>query len=190
MDYSNYASQQSQPYSMYGLPTPDHQPQPHNDDALRDPFSLVRHLPYLIAMTDISWDFSTLTSLQNTYDQYVPGFDPSLRLDPSTSLVAPPPHSPPDSFTKHSISSNDVRYGSKPDPVTFDGEENQFADAGMGRSSSEEKESATPAQSKRKAQNRAAYVIFTLAVSSQFWLFPFHHASRSGSGVARLTSCK
>lgn len=51
MDYSNYASQQSQPYSMYGLPTPDHQPQTH-DDTLRDPFSLVRH-PSLITMTDI-----------------------------------------------------------------------------------------------------------------------------------------
>lgn len=46
MDYSNYANQQSQPYSLYGLPTPDQQPQPHNDDALRDPFSLVR-LPFL-----------------------------------------------------------------------------------------------------------------------------------------------
>lgn len=41
MDYSNFAGQQSQPYSLYGLPTPDHQPQSHNDDALRDPFSLV-----------------------------------------------------------------------------------------------------------------------------------------------------
>lgn len=52
-----------------------------------------------------------------------------------------------------------MNYGTKLDPVSFDGEETQFADSGMGRSSSEEKDSAAPAQSKRKAQNRAAYVI-------------------------------
>jgi hypothetical protein len=47
MDYNNYSGHQSQPYSLYGLPTPDQQPQAHSDDALRDPFSLVRrlHLP-------------------------------------------------------------------------------------------------------------------------------------------------
>lgn len=96
--------------------------------------------------------------LQNTYSgQYTSGFDPSFRLDPSSSLV-PPPHSPPDSFTKRSISSNDVTNNTRVDPASVDGEENQFADPGVGRSSSEEKETMTPAQSKRKAQNRAAYV--------------------------------
>lgn len=101
----------------------------------------------------------SLTSAQNTYNgQYFPGFDPSFRLDPSSSLV-PPPHSPPDSFTKHSVSSNDVNNNARMDPASIDGDENQFADPGVGRSSSEEKESMTPAQSKRKAQNRAAYVI-------------------------------
>ncbi|KAJ5684286.1 uncharacterized protein N7477_000631 [Penicillium maclennaniae] len=114
MDYSHYAGHQSQPYSLYGLPTPDQQPQSHNDDALRDPFTL------------------------NAYNnQYFPGFDPSFRLDPSTSLV-PPPHSPPDSFTKHSVSSNDVNH-TKTDPASIDGDE---------------------PQSKRKAQNRAAQRAF------------------------------
>ncbi|KAJ5198798.1 uncharacterized protein N7459_008643 [Penicillium hispanicum] len=137
MDYSNYGNQQPQSYSLYGLPTPDQQPQPQpsSDEALRDPFSL------------------------NTYNQYFPGFDPSLGLDPS-SFVPPPPHSPPDSFTKHSVSSNDPTHNAKSDPTSIDGDENQFADTVAGRSSSEEKESLNPAQSKRKAQNRAAQRAF------------------------------
>jgi hypothetical protein len=136
MDYSNYAGHPSQPYSLYGLPTPDQQPQSRSDDALRDPFTL------------------------NAYnDQYFPGFDPSFRLDPSSSLV-PPPHSPPDSFTKHSESSNDVNH-TKRDPASVDGDERQYIDP-AGQSSSEEKDNMTPAQSKRKAQNRAAYVTFPL----------------------------
>lgn len=97
--------------------------------------------------------------LQNTYnEQFFPGFDPSFRLDPSSSL-APPPHSPPDSFSRHSVSSNDVKSTARANPASIDGDVNQFADPGVDRSSSEEKESMTPAQSKRKAQNRAAYVI-------------------------------
>ncbi|KAJ5724137.1 hypothetical protein N7488_002172 [Penicillium malachiteum] len=135
MDYSNYAGHQSQPYSMYGLPTPDQQPPPHSDDALRDPFSLQQ---------------------QNTYNQYFPGFEGSLRLDPSSFV---PPHSPPDSFTKQSVSSNDPT-NTKPGPGSLDGDDAQFGDGGMMRSSSEEKESMTPAQTKRKAQNRAAQRAF------------------------------
>lgn len=80
-----------------------------------------------------------------------------MRIDPSSFV--PPPHSPPDSFTKHSVSSNDFGNNSKLDPSSIDGDENHYADIGVARSSSEEKESMTPAQSKRKAQNRAAYVI-------------------------------
>lgn len=45
MDYSNYPDNQSQPFSLYGLPTPDQQPQPPSDNGLRDPFSLVRYIP-------------------------------------------------------------------------------------------------------------------------------------------------
>ena len=78
-----------------------------------------------------------------------------MRLDPSSFV--PPPHSPPDSFTKQSVSSNDPNNNTKPGPASLDGDE-FFADGGVARSSSEEKESMTPAQTKRKAQNRAAYV--------------------------------
>ncbi|KAJ5888437.1 hypothetical protein N7495_008478 [Penicillium taxi] len=127
MDYSNYAGHQSQPFSLYGLPTPDQQP--HNDDAvLRDSFSL-----------------------NNYNQQYFPGFDP--RLDPSS--FGAPPHSPPDSFTKHSDS-----HSAKQEPSSIDGDENHLMDLSVERSDSEEKDSMTPAQSKRKAQNRAAQRAF------------------------------
>ncbi|KAJ5103783.1 hypothetical protein N7532_004312 [Penicillium argentinense] len=135
MDYNNYSGHQSQPYSLYGLPTPDQQPQPPSDDALGNPFSL------------------------NSYNQYFSGFDPSARLDPSSSFV-PPPHSPPDSFTKTSVSSNDPNSHTRAGPASTDGDDNQFVDPAVGRSSSEEKESMTPAQTKRKAQNRAAQRAF------------------------------
>ncbi|KAJ5094527.1 hypothetical protein N7456_010388 [Penicillium angulare] len=134
MDYSNYANHQPQPYSLYGLPTPDQQPPQQSDDTLRDPFSL-----------------------QNAYNQYFPGLEGSLRLDPSSFV---PPHSPPDSFTKHSVSSNDPNNHTKAESGILDGDENLYGDGGMARSSSEEKESMTPAQTKRKAQNRAAQRAF------------------------------
>ncbi|KAK4871302.1 hypothetical protein LT330_000539 [Penicillium expansum] len=83
-----------------------------------------------------------------------PGFDPSFPVDPS---FVPPPHSPPESV-KHSASS-DAANSQHTRLTSFDGDETQFADQILGRSSSEEKESA-PAQSKRKAQNRAAQRAF------------------------------
>ncbi|KAG0159480.1 hypothetical protein PDIDSM_7002 [Penicillium digitatum] len=83
-----------------------------------------------------------------------PGFDSSFPVDPS---FVPPPHSPPESV-KHSASS-DAANSQHARLTSFDGDETQFADHTLGRSSSEEKESA-PAQSKRKAQNRAAQRAF------------------------------
>ncbi|KAJ5294137.1 hypothetical protein N7508_008958 [Penicillium antarcticum] len=129
MDYSYYGPR-SQPYPLYGLPTPDQPPQAQPDEA-----------------------FAPL----NNYEQNFAGFDPSFRIDPSSSFV-PPPHSPPESFSKHSVSSNEAG-NQHTDPISFDGDEHQFADPSMGRSSSEENQSL-PAQSKRKAQNRAAQRAF------------------------------
>ncbi|CAG8939385.1 unnamed protein product [Penicillium salamii] len=125
MDYSYYNGPRSQPYSLYGLPTPNQQPP--QDEA-----------------------FAPL----DNFNQNFPGFDPSFRLDPSQSFV-PPPHSPPESFTKHSESSD--ANNQHTDPISFDGDEANLADPL--RSSSEEKDSV-PAQSKRKAQNRAAQRAF------------------------------
>ncbi|KAJ6187802.1 hypothetical protein N7519_002710 [Penicillium mononematosum] len=93
--------------------------------------------------------FAPLNNYQN-----LPGFDPSFPVDPS---FVPPPHTPPESV-KHSASS-DAANNQYTRPTSFEGDEAQFADPTLGRSSSEEKESA-PAQSKRKAQNRAAQRAF------------------------------
>ncbi|KAJ5095653.1 hypothetical protein NUU61_005009 [Penicillium alfredii] len=134
MDYSYYNAPQSQPFSLYGLPTPDQQSQAQAD-ALPDSFPL------------------------NNYDQNFPAFDPSFRLNPSSSLV-PPPHSPPDSYTKRSASSSEAAHNLSTDPTSLDGDGTQIADPGVGRSSSEEKDSGTPSHTKRKAQNRAAQRAF------------------------------
>jgi hypothetical protein len=80
----------------------------------------------------------------------------------------PPPHSPPDSYSKTSVSSHDPNNNTKPGTSSIDGDENQFGDPALGRSSSEEKESMTPAQTKRKAQNRAAYVITRARSQKQY----------------------
>lgn len=42
MDYSYYTGPRPQPFSLYGLPTPDQQPQTQTDEAFADSFSLVR----------------------------------------------------------------------------------------------------------------------------------------------------
>ncbi|OOF94610.1 hypothetical protein ASPCADRAFT_208259 [Aspergillus carbonarius ITEM 5010] len=138
MDYSFYPNPHQQPYPVYGvhgLPTPDQSnPTPHAEN------------------------------LQGTYAslgaQHYQTFDPNLRFqDPhsAASFVAPP-HSPPESLAKHSVSSNDFS-SQHLDQASLDGDD-QLLDLNLGRSSSEEKESLTPAQSKRKAQNRAAQRAF------------------------------
>ena len=42
MDYSYYTGPRPQPFSLYGLPTPDQQPQTQTDEAFADSFPLVR----------------------------------------------------------------------------------------------------------------------------------------------------
>ncbi|KAJ5835088.1 transcriptional regulator family: bZIP [Penicillium robsamsonii] len=86
----------------------------------------------------------------NNYQDF-PDYNPSF---PDPSFI-PPPHSPPESV-KHSASSDANQHTRL---TSFDGDETKFADPTLGRSSSEEKESA-PAQTKRKAQNRAAQRAF------------------------------
>ncbi|KAJ5239639.1 hypothetical protein N7468_004258 [Penicillium chermesinum] len=134
MDFSNFAEHQSQSFPLYGLPTPDHKPLQNPDEALRDPFAL------------------------SSFNQYFPGYDSSLRIDPSSYV--PPPHSPPDSFTKHSAGSSDHANYTNQDQALGDGDEVHLPDPPVARSSSEEKDSSVPAQSKRKAQNRAAQRAF------------------------------
>ncbi|PYH95557.1 hypothetical protein BO71DRAFT_351076 [Aspergillus ellipticus CBS 707.79] len=138
MDYSFYSNSQQQPFPLYGvhgLPTPDHSNPPPRAE-------------------DLQGTFPSLGT-QNYHD-----FDPTLRFhDPHAGAsFVPPPHSPPESTTKQSVSSNDYS-NNQFDRGSPDGDD-QLLDLNLGRSSSEEKEILTPAQSKRKAQNRAAQRAF------------------------------
>ncbi|OGM39841.1 bZIP transcription factor (Fcr3) [Aspergillus bombycis] len=135
MEYPYYPNPQSQQFSLYnlqGAPTLGQ----NDDDNHRNP------------QTDDIQD--TLASLGI---QSYQSFDPSFRFQNPTAAFGHPPHSPPESFSKHSASGSDI-FGQPTEPTSLDGE------LGFGRSSSEEKESMTPAQSKRKAQNRAAQRAF------------------------------
>ncbi|KAJ9241734.1 transcriptional regulator family: bZIP [Paecilomyces variotii] len=91
-----------------------------------------------------------------------PPYDPfadSFRFDPNTLIGPVPPHSPPDSFSKNSSTSNDFTADPSQQTSPETGED-AIGEHNAGRSSSEEKESLTPAQSRRKAQNRAAQRAF------------------------------
>ncbi|KAJ5551102.1 hypothetical protein N7535_000956 [Penicillium sp. DV-2018c] len=129
MDYSYYTGPPAQAFSMYGLPTPGQPGHAPLDD--------------------------TFASLDN-YEKDFPGFDAPFRPEPTSHL---PPYSSPDSFSKHSTTSSDAAHNQHTDPTSIDGDEVQFNDPSIVRSSSEEKES-DPTESKRKAQNRAAQRAF------------------------------
>ncbi|KAB8215756.1 hypothetical protein BDV33DRAFT_7975 [Aspergillus novoparasiticus] len=133
MEYPYYPNPQSQPFSLYNLQGAPTLGQNDDDNQHRNP------------QTDDIQD--TLASL--SYQS----FDPSFRFQNPAASFGHPPHSPPESFSKHSASGSDI-FGQPTEPTSLDGE------PGFGRSSSEEKDSMTPAQSKRKAQNRAAQRAF------------------------------
>ncbi|KAL9100694.1 MAG: hypothetical protein Q9163_003958 [Psora crenata] len=85
-------------------------------------------------------------------------FDQNATFDP-THLVAPP-HSPPISLHKGQTISNLIPFessGSLSNEMTAEGD---FGDQAMRGSSDEDKDNLTPAQSRRKAQNRAAQRAF------------------------------
>ncbi|OJJ03526.1 hypothetical protein ASPVEDRAFT_30041 [Aspergillus versicolor CBS 583.65] len=129
--YSSHPAQQPS-FSLYGLPTP-------NQNAQND---------------DIPSSFDPLS--------YQPAFDPSFNPT-SQQPFGRSPQSPPDSYTKQSVSSGE-HLGPSHYPGSIEGRDEFLADPGLMRSSSEEKDkeglAGTPAQSKRKAQNRAAQRAF------------------------------
>ncbi|KAA8647250.1 putative bZIP transcription factor (Fcr3) [Aspergillus tanneri] len=141
MDYPYYSGPQSQqPFPLYGLhgglPAPDqHLPAPHTDN-LQDPYASLG-------------------------TQIYQSFDPSFRFQQPAGPppFVHPPYSPPESFSKHSVSSNEAP-SHLTRPTSVDGGDDPITDQGLGRSSSDEKESTAPAQTKRKAQNRAAQRAF------------------------------
>ncbi|KAL5003772.1 hypothetical protein BDV10DRAFT_154162 [Aspergillus recurvatus] len=125
----HHPSQQQNSFSFYSLPTPTQNSQ--GDD------------------------------FQGTFDplNYQPSFDPSFNPAAPQFVGGRPPQSPPDSYTKQSVSSGEHLAGSNY-PGSIEGRDEFLAV----RSSSEEKDKegfgVSLAQSKRKAQNRAAQRAF------------------------------
>ncbi|RJE20714.1 B-zip transcription factor [Aspergillus sclerotialis] len=136
MDYSYYPDSNPPPYSLYGL---HNAPTPQNQG----------HSQTLKGNIEDGFPL-------NNYN----AFDPSLRFDNSLVL----PHSPPESFSKRSNSSNDPV--NIPCPGEVDGTAEDLFTAEIpaaGRSTStEEKDGilAPPGTSRRKEQNRAAQRAF------------------------------
>ncbi|OJJ51354.1 hypothetical protein ASPZODRAFT_12188 [Penicilliopsis zonata CBS 506.65] len=141
MDYSYYPHPPPQPFSLYGLSTAG-----RNGSA-----------------DDFQETFSMANNFQDNYAYN------SVRLGPPTGFV--PPHSPSGSFSKQIFSSPPgestaansrhelLRTITQP-PAPMESGEDGFGERMLTRSSSEEKEILTPAQNRRKAQNRAAQRAF------------------------------
>ena len=98
-----------------------------------------------------------LTGLQDQYDAAFAAFQQSFHYDPATFLAQPhqaPTQSPLIQGQRHDsmVSMPDMDMTSLPVPAN----DATPDEPGLARSSSEEKDSMTPQQSRRKAQNRAA----------------------------------
>lgn len=103
-------------------------------------------------------------------------FEPSYH---SASLVGPP-HSPPESSSKASVTNNDIKSDALQYAPTEVGDDHTGRNPGWG--SSEEKEPLNPAQRRRKEQNRAAYVIWNLESQKEINLLFF-----AGTATDELT---
>lgn len=140
MDYS-YFTAAPQPYHFIGLPpTPAHSQTPKADDYNNTDASV--SISYVRIS---SYTYSILR--QDTFDPTAfQAFESSFRFDP-TALIQP--HSPTKSLPKSLLAPN----------INSDGGGLDLESEQMARDSSEEKDNLTPAQSRRKAQNRAAYAL-------------------------------
>ncbi|KAL4775658.1 hypothetical protein BDW60DRAFT_204228 [Aspergillus nidulans var. acristatus] len=145
-------SQQQNSFPLYGLPTPTQNS--HGDDFQGpfDPLVCLLDFPDIYPETE---DLVANLAIKN----YQTPFDPSFNPAAPQFVGGRPPQSPPESYTKHSVSSGEHIAGSHY-PGSIEGRDEFLAV----RSSSEEKDKdgigITPAQSKRKAQNRAAQRAF------------------------------
>jgi AP-1-like transcription factor len=145
MDYS-YFSAGPQPYHFFGLPpTPGQSNTPPPGDYSRPVLSPVRindDAPNRFPPSDMDAAFAA--------------FQQNFRYDPTsfgTQQRNSLSQSPTKSLRKDSTISIPDANGNGLQPIAAD---LSYEDQQRARSSSEEKESLTPAQSRRKAQNRAA----------------------------------
>ncbi|KIX01343.1 uncharacterized protein Z518_09068 [Rhinocladiella mackenziei CBS 650.93] len=135
MDYSYFTSA-PQPYQFFGLP----------------------HTPATTQTSSLD-EFRTAPSTDQ-YDAAFAAFQQSFHYDPTTFLAEPhqPSSQSPTSQVRHDsmISIPEMEMNSIPAPVA----ESTPDEPVVARSSSEEKDTLTPQQSRRKAQNRAAQRAF------------------------------
>ncbi|KAL9125430.1 MAG: hypothetical protein Q9217_005365 [Psora testacea] len=135
MDFTYFAPP-SQPYQFFGIPEKPSHPYTPQTEVQQDPLRKDA--------------FSDPTTFQY-FDQNAP-FN-------QTSLIAPP-QSPPHSLRRGQSIPNLMTFetsGSLSNDVNIEGE---FGDQALRGSSDEDKDNLTPAQSRRKAQNRAAQRAF------------------------------
>lgn len=155
MDYSSYFPAQ---YPFMGLSSrTEHSYSPH-DDLPHDLMVRIQVWPIptpLRKLNHNAWQ-GTYANTGNPYH----AFNQQFQYTPSQVIAQP--QSPPPSIHQSSISQtmNRENSGSRELP------ELDTYDQAQGRSSDEEKDNLTPAQSRRKAQNRAAYDTFLLFPSS------------------------
>ena len=145
MDYSYFTSA-PQPYQFFGvLPTPTTDNVAHLEEYSAPP-----------AVSHSRLEFEpTFHDVQKSYDPAFAAFQQNFHYDPSTFLPQPhaiPAQSPPVLSRQDSMI---VASDTPSDPRAFVSEQT-IEDLGIARSSSEEKDTLTPQQNRRKAQNRAA----------------------------------
>ncbi|KAG0650102.1 Fluconazole resistance 3 [Hyphodiscus hymeniophilus] len=179
MDYPYFTATAPQQYPFYP-PTPAHSGSTHSDDFSNSP---VRGVPLHLAspMSSYHSHFSThrrsspsspqapvyqpqryhshhfLTQKQDAFDQFQQNFDYSQFQDPNANGI-PPQAKPPTPQPQHqsSVSSNGNGNGNHGYDMNM-----EMNDEGTRRgSNSDDDDNMTPAQSRRKAQNRAAQRAF------------------------------
>ncbi|KAL8686631.1 MAG: hypothetical protein Q9218_006970 [Villophora microphyllina] len=132
MDYAHagYYAPPVQQYPFFGVPSRNGHPYTPQEEHPNDPMDAY-HDPTAFAAFDQSFNFAAPHSM------------------------IPPPQSPPHSIRHNSVSQQMPRETSLDVQADFD-----IYEPGQGRSSDDEKDNLTPAQSRRKAQNRAAQRAF------------------------------
>ena len=149
MDFSYFTPHQ--PYQLFNLPpTPaaSNTPQPEDYRAVVSPVRMSGDASAYVPTSDPD-------TQQEQFDTAFAAFQQNFRYDPSTFFPHQSQslsHSPPNPLRKDSDLSTSELDGTGLHSFAAD----MAQDEQMRRSSSEEKESLTPAQSRRKAQNRAA----------------------------------
>ncbi|KAL8853385.1 MAG: hypothetical protein Q9221_001701 [Calogaya cf. arnoldii] len=134
MDYAhaNYYPPPVQQYPYFDIPPTNEHSYTSHEGRITNP----------ILHQDPSYDLNGFMAFEQSFN-YAP------------QPMIPPPHSPPQSIRRSSVPQQLPREGSLDMQADF-----EIYEPGQGRSSDDERDNLTPAQSRRKAQNRAAQRAF------------------------------